>query len=37
VEIEKRDFVLKPLCEIAPYVRHPATGRTVKEMLETLT
>jgi dihydroneopterin aldolase/2-amino-4-hydroxy-6-hydroxymethyldihydropteridine diphosphokinase len=36
VELAKRDFVLKPLCEIAPYVRHPANGRTAKEMLDAL-
>ena len=36
VEIHKRDFVLRPLCEIAPYKRHPATHKTVHEMLEEL-
>lgn len=34
VEMHKRDFVLKPLHEIAPYKHHPATGKTVREMLE---
>ena len=34
VEMHKREFVLKPLCGIAPYKRHPVTGKTVKEMLE---
>lgn len=36
VEMHKREFVLKPLCEIAPYVRHPGNGLTVKEMLDVL-
>lgn len=36
VEMHKRDFVLKPLHEIAPYKHHPATGKTVHEMLEEL-
>lgn len=36
VEVQKRDFVLKPLYEIAPYVRHPGTGKTVHEMLDEL-
>lgn len=34
VEMHKREFVLKPLAEIAPYKRHPVYGKTVREMLE---
>lgn len=34
VEMHKREFVLKPLVEIAPYKRHPIYGKTVREMLE---
>ena len=34
VEVQKRKFVLEPLCEIAPYKRHPVYGKTVVEMLE---
>ena len=34
VEMHKREFVLKPLCGIAPYKRHPVTGKTVKERLD---
>ena len=34
--LHERDFVLKPLCEIAPDKKHPVTGKTVKEMLENL-
>lgn len=34
VEMHKRDFVLKPLYEIAPYMHHPGNGKTVHEMLE---
>ena len=33
IEMHKRCFVLKPLEEIAPYNRHPVTGKTVREML----
>ena len=36
IEMHKRAFVLRPLCEIAPYERHPILGKTVREMLEEL-
>ena len=36
VEMQKRDFVLIPLREIAPFLRHPITGKTVGEMAEEL-
>jgi len=32
-DLENREFVLKPLCGIAPYLRHPVTGKMVKELL----
>jgi 2-amino-4-hydroxy-6-hydroxymethyldihydropteridine diphosphokinase len=31
--LESRRFVLEPLAEIAPELRHPATGRSIAEML----
>ena len=37
VEMHMRDFVLIPLCEIAPWKRHPLTGQTVEQMLKSLT
>lgn len=36
VEISKREFVLEPLCEIAPYFVHPIYKKTVEQMLEEL-
>ena len=36
VEMHKRDFVLTPLVQIAPWVRHPVFGKTAKEMKEEL-
>ena len=36
IEMHKRDFVLKPMAQIAPYVRHPVYNRTVGELLAQL-
>lgn len=35
-DMANREFVLKPLAELAPYLRHPLTGKTVWQMLEEL-
>ena len=36
IEMHKRDFVLKPLKQIAPWKRHPVFGKTVSELYEEL-
>lgn len=33
VDIQNRDFVLRPMAELAPFFRHPVYGRTMAEML----
>jgi 2-amino-4-hydroxy-6-hydroxymethyldihydropteridine diphosphokinase len=35
-EMHKREFVLEPLCEIAPEAWHPVLKKTVREMLQAL-
>ncbi|MBR3538206.1 MAG: 2-amino-4-hydroxy-6-hydroxymethyldihydropteridine diphosphokinase [Eubacterium sp.] len=36
VEMAKRDFVLEPLCTIAPYAIHPLYRKTVQDLLDDL-
>lgn len=36
VDMQNREFVLRPMAEIAPYKRHPVYGRTMAEMLRML-
>ncbi len=35
-EMHKRAFVLIPLCEIAPEVRHPVLKKTIRELVENI-
>ena len=35
-EIEKRSFVLVPMAQIAPWLRHPVSKSTIKQLLEEL-
>lgn len=36
LDLQNREFVLGPMMEIAPYVRHPGLNKTVKEMYDNL-
>ena len=36
IDMENRDFVLKPMDEIAPYYRHPVLNKTVHQLLNEL-
>jgi len=35
-QLHKRRFVMVPLCEIAPYVIHPAFGISIKGLMDRL-
>ncbi|NBH14651.1 2-amino-4-hydroxy-6-hydroxymethyldihydropteridine diphosphokinase [Lachnospiraceae bacterium] len=35
-DMQNREFVLKPLAELAPYYRHPLIGKTAAQMLKEL-
>lgn len=37
IDMQNRIFVLKPLCEIAPYAYHPVLKKTVNSLLSALT
>lgn len=36
IDMQNRIFVLEPMCEIAPYFRHPLLGKTMKQLLDEL-
>ena len=36
IDMENRDFVLKPMVEIAPYLRHPVLNLTMEQLLKKL-
>lgn len=36
IDMQNRQFVLEPLCQIAPYLRHPIFKKTIKEMFDEL-
>lgn len=36
IDMQNREFVLQPMMELAPYKRHPVTGKSIQEMLTEL-
>lgn len=36
IDMQNRDFVLKPMAEIAPHLRHPVLNKTMGQLLEEL-
>lgn len=36
IDMQNRKFVLEPLCQIAPYFRHPILNKTVEQLLKSL-
>jgi len=35
-EVQNREFVLRPMCELAPEMKHPVLGKSMKELFEAL-
>ena len=33
IDLENRDFVLKPMCELNPLFKHPVSGKSMKQLL----
>ena len=31
-DLHNRDFVLQPMMELAPYLRHPVLGKTIRQL-----
>ena len=36
IDMQNRDFVLAPMNQIAPYLRHPVLNQTISQLLNTL-
>ena len=36
IDLHNRDFVLVPMSQIAPYLRHPVLNQTISQLLDSL-
>ena len=36
IDLQNRDFVLVPMVQLAPYLRHPVLHRTMRQLLDAL-